>query len=139
MGYDENVEASRSLAAFSDLVLQADADTAYGNALNVFFTVRGFEYAGVAALMIEDQVLTCRYVDGQQGFGHPFPRDLPDVKERMTRLGDDPVVMGPAPFAAFIQEGIPRWTKVICSDGFNRSLQRFIKHASRRFESQRFC
>jgi 2-methylisocitrate lyase-like PEP mutase family enzyme len=55
MGYRENVEACRSLAAFSDLLLQGDADTGYGNALNVYFTVRGFEDAGMAAVMIEDQ------------------------------------------------------------------------------------
>lgn len=55
MGYRENVDACRSLAAFSDLLLQGDADTGYGNALNVYFTVRGFEDAGMAAVMIEDQ------------------------------------------------------------------------------------
>ena len=55
MGYRENVEACRSLAAFSDLLLQGDADTGYGNALNVYFTVKGFEDAGMAAVMIEDQ------------------------------------------------------------------------------------
>jgi len=56
MGYGENVEACRRIAAFSDLLLQGDADTGYGNALNVYFTVRGFEDAGLAAIMIEDQV-----------------------------------------------------------------------------------
>ncbi len=55
MGYGENVDASRSMTAFSDLLLQADVDTGYGNALNVYFTVRGFEDAGVAAVTIEDQ------------------------------------------------------------------------------------
>ena len=56
MGYSENVEACRKIAAFSNLLLQGDADTGYGNALNVYFTVRGFEDAGLAAVMIEDQV-----------------------------------------------------------------------------------
>ncbi|HEX6004769.1 MAG TPA: isocitrate lyase/PEP mutase family protein [Burkholderiales bacterium] len=56
MGYGENVEACRRIAACSDLLLQGDADTGYGNALNVHFTVRGFEDAGLAAVMIEDQV-----------------------------------------------------------------------------------
>ena len=37
-------------------LLQADADTGYGNALNVYFVVRAFEKAGMAAIMIEDQV-----------------------------------------------------------------------------------
>lgn len=56
MGYGENVEACRRIASCCDLLLQGDADTGYGNALNVYFTVRGFEDAGLAAIMIEDQV-----------------------------------------------------------------------------------
>ncbi len=56
MGFAENVETCRKLASFSNLLLQGDADTGYGNALNVYFTVRGFEEAGLAAVMIEDQV-----------------------------------------------------------------------------------
>ena len=57
MGYEENVRACRALADCSDdLLLQADADTGYGNAVNVHFVVRGFEAAGMAAVMIEDQV-----------------------------------------------------------------------------------
>ena len=56
MGFGENVDACRKLSAFSGLLLQADADTGYGNAMNVYFTVRGFEDAGMAAVMFEDQV-----------------------------------------------------------------------------------
>jgi 2-methylisocitrate lyase-like PEP mutase family enzyme len=56
MGFAENVDACRKIASYSDLLLQGDADTGYGNALNVYFTVRGFEEAGLAAVMIEDQV-----------------------------------------------------------------------------------
>ena len=56
MGFAENVDTGRKIAAFSNLLLQGDADTGYGNALNVYFTVRGFEDAGFAAVMIEDQV-----------------------------------------------------------------------------------
>jgi 2-methylisocitrate lyase-like PEP mutase family enzyme len=56
MGYQENVDACRQMASYSDLLLQADADTGYGNELNVYFTVRGFENAGMAAVMLEDQV-----------------------------------------------------------------------------------
>ena len=56
MGYAENLRASAALAAVSSIPLQADADTGYGNALNVYFTVQGFERAGLACVMIEDQV-----------------------------------------------------------------------------------
>src|SRR5205814_10433633 len=35
MGLEDNVAASRAMAACSDLLLLADGDTGYGNALNV--------------------------------------------------------------------------------------------------------
>ena len=56
MGLEENVANARRLADCSDLLLRADADTGYGNAMSVYFATRAFEKAGVAAVMIEDQV-----------------------------------------------------------------------------------
>ncbi|WP_108658216.1 isocitrate lyase/PEP mutase family protein [Acuticoccus kandeliae] len=56
MSFKDNLEACRAIAAFSDLVLLADGDTGYGNAATVHFVVRAFEDAGLAGLMIEDQV-----------------------------------------------------------------------------------
>ena len=68
MGYAENVRASAALAAISTIPLSADGDTGYGNALNVYFTVQGFERAGLACLMIEDQVWPkrCGHMEGKQ-------------------------------------------------------------------------
>ena len=68
MGYDENVHASAAIAACTSLPLSADGDTGYGNAVNVHFTVRGFERAGLACLMIEDQVWPkrCGHMAGKQ-------------------------------------------------------------------------
>lgn len=43
-------------AACVDIPLICDADTGYGNAVNVRHTVREFEAAGVAAIHIEDQM-----------------------------------------------------------------------------------
>src|SRR3954467_1632870 len=43
-------------AACVDIPLICDADTGYGNAVNVRHTVHEFEAAGVAAIHIEDQV-----------------------------------------------------------------------------------
>lgn len=56
MGLDENVANARRLADCSNLLLRADADTGYGNAMSVYFATRAFEKAGVAAVMFEDQV-----------------------------------------------------------------------------------
>src|SRR5260370_181242 len=68
MGYAENLRASAALAAISSVPLQADADTGYGNALNVYFTVQGFERAGLACVMIEDQVWPkrCGHMEGKR-------------------------------------------------------------------------
>src|SRR5579863_2884267 len=67
MGYTENVQACAALAAVSSIPLAADGDTGYGNALNVYFTIQGFERAGLACLMIEDQVWPkrCGHMEGK--------------------------------------------------------------------------
>jgi 2-methylisocitrate lyase-like PEP mutase family enzyme len=67
MGYTENVGASGALAAVSSIPLSADGDTGYGSALNVYYTVQGFERAGLACLMIEDQVWPkrCGHMEGK--------------------------------------------------------------------------
>ena len=56
MGLEENLANARRIADCSGLLLQADADTGYGNAINVYFVTRAFEKAGMAAVMFEDQV-----------------------------------------------------------------------------------
>ncbi|HEX5585911.1 MAG TPA: oxaloacetate decarboxylase [Acidimicrobiia bacterium] len=50
-----------------DIPVIADADTGYGNPLNVRRTVREFERAGVAAIQLEDQVdpKRCGHFDGK--------------------------------------------------------------------------
>jgi carboxyvinyl-carboxyphosphonate phosphorylmutase len=56
------------LASCISLPLIADADTGYGNALNVVRTVREYEKAGVAGLHLEDQVAPkkCGHIAGKQ-------------------------------------------------------------------------
>jgi 2,3-dimethylmalate lyase len=51
-----------------DLPLIADADTGYGNPLNVRRTIREYERAGVAGLHIEDQIWPkkCGHMEGKQ-------------------------------------------------------------------------
>ena len=50
-----------------DLALVVDADTGYGNALNVQRTVRHFERAGANAIQLEDQTLPkrCGHLEGK--------------------------------------------------------------------------
>ncbi len=52
----ENVGVVNRIANIVKKPIFADADTGYGNVLNVARTVREFEKAGVAALSIEDQI-----------------------------------------------------------------------------------
>jgi 2-methylisocitrate lyase-like PEP mutase family enzyme len=68
MGLEDNVAAARAMAACSELLLLADGDTGYGNAINVFHTVRAFERAGVAGLMLEDQLWPkrCGHLKGKE-------------------------------------------------------------------------
>lgn len=68
MGLEENLRVCRALATCCDLPLIADADTGYGNAVNVHFTIRAFDRAGVSGVMIEDQVWPkrCGHMAGKE-------------------------------------------------------------------------
>src|ERR1700721_946707 len=68
MGPEENLPPCRAFVACCDLPLLADGDTGYGNAVNVHFTMRAFEQAGLAGLMIEDQVWPkrCGHMKGKE-------------------------------------------------------------------------
>ena len=65
---DEMVMMSRYIAAAVDIPAIADADTGYGNAINVIRTVEDFIRAGVAGIHIEDQFAPkrCGHVAGKQ-------------------------------------------------------------------------
>lgn len=65
--FDENLRACSALVECSGIPLLADADTGYGNALNVHFVTRAFEKAGLAAISIEDQVWPkrCGHLQGK--------------------------------------------------------------------------
>jgi len=65
----EMVSRAAALAVVvGDLPLIADADTGYGNPINVHRTIREYERAGVAGLHIEDQVWPkkCGHMEGKQ-------------------------------------------------------------------------
>jgi carboxyvinyl-carboxyphosphonate phosphorylmutase len=64
----EMVDNATRIAAAVDVPVIADADTGYGNAINVLRTVRAYEQAGVAGLHLEDQVMPkkCGHMSGKQ-------------------------------------------------------------------------
>jgi carboxyvinyl-carboxyphosphonate phosphorylmutase len=63
----EMVDHARRLVQAVDVPVIADADTGYGNPLNVIRTVREYEQAGVAALHLEDQASPkrCGHLSGK--------------------------------------------------------------------------
>jgi len=70
IGLVSMTEVTETLALIRDRVtanLIVDADTGYGNALNVVRTVREFERAGAAAIQLEDQDFPkrCGHLDGK--------------------------------------------------------------------------
>src|SRR5579864_974092 len=60
--------AAALAAVVGDLPLIADADTGYGNPINILRTIREYERAGVAAVHIEDQIWPkkCGHMEGKQ-------------------------------------------------------------------------
>jgi 2-methylisocitrate lyase-like PEP mutase family enzyme len=64
----EMVENARRIVQAVGIPLIADADTGYGNPLNVIRTVRLYERAGVAAIHLEDQIMPkkCGHMENKQ-------------------------------------------------------------------------
>lgn len=60
--------AAALTSVIGDVPLIADADTGYGNPLNVRRTIQEYERAGVAAIHIEDQIWPkkCGHMEGKQ-------------------------------------------------------------------------
>jgi 2,3-dimethylmalate lyase len=63
----EMVDNARRIVPAVELPVIADADTGYGNAINVIRTVREYEQAGVAGIHLEDQVMPkrCGHMSGK--------------------------------------------------------------------------
>lgn len=70
--------ASRLVDAV-DIPVIADADTGYGNAVNVTRTVREYEKAGVACLQLEDQV-------APKKCGHMLGREIISIEEMTGKI-----------------------------------------------------
>lgn len=66
--FTEMADQVRRMSAVVDVPLIADADTGYGNAVNVMRTVREYQRAGAAGLHLEDQVMPkkCGHFEGKE-------------------------------------------------------------------------
>jgi carboxyvinyl-carboxyphosphonate phosphorylmutase len=79
MSMTEMVARARNIAAVVDIPVIADADTGFGNAINVIRTVREYEAANVAAIQLEDQVLPKRC-------GHMMGRAVVSTQEMVGKI-----------------------------------------------------
>ena len=68
MTLSEMVDNAHRIAQAVDVPLIADADTGFGNPINVVRTVEEYEAAGAAAIHLEDQVMPkrCGHMEGKQ-------------------------------------------------------------------------
>ena len=67
LGADQVAEIVRNIRERTELPLIVDADTGFGNALNVQRTVQILEQAGASAIQLEDQSMPkrCGHLDGK--------------------------------------------------------------------------
>lgn len=67
MGLRDMAERTFQIAQAVGIPVMADADTGYGNAVNVHFAVRELEQAGAAGINLEDQTFPkrCGHMDGK--------------------------------------------------------------------------
>lgn len=71
ISYGEMVEQGRAICDAVTIPVLGDGDTGFGNPLNIKRTVRGYQQAGFACVMIEDQVMPkrCGHTAGKQVVG----------------------------------------------------------------------
>ncbi len=79
ISFSEMAEQVRNICNVTSIPIIFDGDTGYGNAVNVYRTVRGFADAGAAAVMIEDQ-------KWPKKCGHTKGKDVVDVEEANSRI-----------------------------------------------------
>ncbi|MBO0768368.1 MAG: isocitrate lyase/phosphoenolpyruvate mutase family protein [Solirubrobacterales bacterium] len=75
----EIIEQARRITAVTELALVCDGDTGFGNAVNVAYTVKAMEAAGVAAIQLEDQTYPKRC-------GHFAGKSVTSAEEMLQKL-----------------------------------------------------
>ncbi len=112
----EVLNQARNIARCVDIPITVDADTGYGNALNVIRATREFEAAGLAGMMIEDQTFPKKC-------GHFEGKNVISVEEMVikikaaceSRRSDDFVIIGRTDARAI--------------HGLDHAIERAIKYA----------
>ncbi|WP_431280667.1 isocitrate lyase/PEP mutase family protein [Humitalea sp. 24SJ18S-53] len=100
ISYGEMISAGRDLCAATALPVIGDADTGFGNPMNVRRTVAGYHAAGFAAVMVEDQVFPkrCGYAQGVEVVARDVAltrlRAALDERDAIRARGGDVLVIG---------------------------------------------
>jgi 2-methylisocitrate lyase-like PEP mutase family enzyme len=112
-------EVAETVALIRDRVaahLIVDADTGYGNALNVVRTVRVFERAGASAIQLEDQDFPkrCGHLDGKSLI--PAEEMIGKIKAALdARASPDTLIIAR--------------TDAVAVEGFERAIERALRYA----------
>ena len=87
------MRAANTVEAAGNACVVADADTGFGNAVNVMRTIREYEKAGVAVIQLEDQVMPkkCGHMTGRQVV--PMEEMVGKVKAAVDARQGDMMIM----------------------------------------------
>jgi 2-methylisocitrate lyase-like PEP mutase family enzyme len=116
LGMTEVIERLAGIVEHAGVPVIADADSGYGNALNVRRTVRAFERAGVAALHLEDQTFPKRC-------GHLDDKSVVPIAEMVGKLRAARDTAGDADLVLIAR------TDAIAVEGLDGALERAHAYA----------
>jgi 2-methylisocitrate lyase-like PEP mutase family enzyme len=116
LSLSEVLDRLREIVHHAEVPVIADADTGYGNALNVRRTVREFEQVGVAALHLEDQTFPKRC-------GHLDDKSVVPVAEMVGKLRAARDALGQADLVLIAR------TDAIAVEGLDAAIERAHAYA----------
>lgn len=111
----EMVTRAAYLSEAVEIPIIADADTGFGNSLNVARTVREYERAGVSCIQIEDQVMPKRC-------GHMSGKALVSVEEMTAKIRAACDSRTDGDFCIMAR------TDAIAVEGYDRALERAVAY-----------
>jgi len=110
-GLGEIAQHTAAISAAVDLPVIVDGDTGFGNAVNVFHTVRTLERAGANAIQLEDQEMPKRC-------GHFAGKDIVPVEEMIAKIHAATDARASDDFLIIAR------TDVLVRDGFEAAVER---------------
>ncbi|WP_445945879.1 isocitrate lyase/PEP mutase family protein [Shewanella sp.] len=111
VSFSEVLERLGQISEVTNIPIIADADTGFGNAINVSRTIKAFERAGVAGLHLEDQTFPKRC-------GHLDDKSLVSMKEMAHKIRVAKDSLQDPDFVLIAR------TDAIAVEGFNAALER---------------